>query len=359
LLLLLGFGIALGGAELGLRLLPLGRATPRRAPIVEPAHDPDVLYTLVPGTTAVIEGVQIDISSQGLRDREYPLERPAGVRRIVVIGDSVTFGNGLEVGDTYPEQLEARFAGGERPVEVLNLGVGGYDIRNAVGRLELLGLAFQPDDVVVGFCINDVGIHSFNLQALRWAMEPSWLLRHSKLAQAIVRRLERRAQANQFLELNTEAEFRSRNEGAIDSLDGDPEQRARMAELARQLRLVPASEVFFPVWYTSEAKIGRLRHAFRRLADLSSEHGFRVLVVLVPYLVEAGHSRVYGLVYSIVQHEAERAGFRVLSLHGDFRAHGMRRLGLLKAKVHDPIHPGPEGHRLIAERLHEALSDTP
>lgn len=46
----------------------------------------------VPLATAKIMGEDVKINSKGLRDREFPYEKTEGVKRILVIGDSVTFG---------------------------------------------------------------------------------------------------------------------------------------------------------------------------------------------------------------------------------------------------------------------------
>jgi lysophospholipase L1-like esterase len=74
--------------------------------------------------------------------------------RIMVVGDSFTYGDGIDAFWTYPEQLERALAPDFR-VEVLNLGVDGYaseDVLNVVRRFlpEL-----KPDLVVYGVCLND------------------------------------------------------------------------------------------------------------------------------------------------------------------------------------------------------------
>jgi lysophospholipase L1-like esterase len=72
-------------------------------------------------------------NSQGLVDREYPIEKPARSRRIAVLGDSITRGQGTRFGTTYEALLEERL--NERhltahldQIEVINFAVSGYRI---------------------------------------------------------------------------------------------------------------------------------------------------------------------------------------------------------------------------------------
>ncbi len=217
-----------------------------------------------------------------------------------------------------------------------------------------MGLAFAPDVVVLGLCINDVGIHSANRRAVGWAGSLGWLVDHSRLARWLARRVERRALTRDLHELNRDAEFRRRNEGRIDSLEDDPAQRARLAAL--EARLAAAGvPVPFAEWYTSEAKIGRLRHAFARLGRLSREAGFDVVVAILPYLDEAGHPEIYRSAYEIAAHEARRAGFRVLLLRDTLADRGLTALRQQRPTGPDPLHPNAEGHRLVAEALFAEL----
>lgn len=83
-------------------------------------------------------------NSSGWRDRERAAAPAEGVRRVVVLGDSFTFGVGADDGDRFTELLEARRA----DLEVLNFGVNGYGTDQALCVLREEGLGYAPDVVV-------------------------------------------------------------------------------------------------------------------------------------------------------------------------------------------------------------------
>jgi hypothetical protein len=60
--------------------------------------------------------VNVRINSQGIRaDEEIPLEKPAGVKRIVVLGDSYGMGYEVDLKDAFTTQMANRLnAAGER-----------------------------------------------------------------------------------------------------------------------------------------------------------------------------------------------------------------------------------------------------
>jgi len=97
-------------------------------------------------------------NSRGLRgDREYAFEPSCGVYRVICVGDSFVFGEGLTDVQTMPAQLERKLNDADRPRwEVLNLAVRGYGTDQQLLRLEHLGFLYQPDVVVLGFFEEDV-----------------------------------------------------------------------------------------------------------------------------------------------------------------------------------------------------------
>jgi len=99
--------------------------------------------------------VEVSYNSQGFRERELTAPAP-GVLRIVVVGDSFTYGHGLPERLCYPRQLETilRTRPG-RAVEVLNCGSGGDDLDRIGPRAARLLEELRPDVLVYGYFLND------------------------------------------------------------------------------------------------------------------------------------------------------------------------------------------------------------
>lgn len=109
-----------------------------------------------PNTSGFYMGVPVSINSLGLRDREYALEKPADTVRILMLGDSLTFGWGVRAEDTVAKKLEDRLnAGGGRAVEVINTGAGNYNTVMEVERFLESGQKLGADIVVLNYFIND------------------------------------------------------------------------------------------------------------------------------------------------------------------------------------------------------------
>ena len=110
-----------------------------------------------PGTSGVYMGVPVAINSMGLRDREYSLEKPAGVIRILMLGDSLTFGWGAPEAGTTSKALERLLNAGGGPAryEVINTGVGNTNTAMQTAYFVNKGYQFQPDIVVLNYFIND------------------------------------------------------------------------------------------------------------------------------------------------------------------------------------------------------------
>ena len=101
----------------------------------------------------------VHTNAQGWRGGEFSLAKPAGVVRVAALGDSSTFGWGVEEFESYPARLAPALATrlGVAPdrVEVLNLGVPGYSSFQGRVLLERRALALAPDLVVWSYLSND------------------------------------------------------------------------------------------------------------------------------------------------------------------------------------------------------------
>jgi lysophospholipase L1-like esterase len=94
----------------------------------------------------------------GFRDPRLPVRKPGDVGRVVVVGDSFTQGYGVGEEEAFPRRLEAllRAEDDGRQWEVVNLGVPGTNPRDYAGNLRDVGLAYEPDVVLVAVGANDV-----------------------------------------------------------------------------------------------------------------------------------------------------------------------------------------------------------
>jgi hypothetical protein len=105
-------------------------------------------------------GHEVRISAQRLRNREVVVPKPAGVYRVLVVGDSVPFGWGVGEGESFPRLLEAALQQSPRrdgkTWEVVNGGSPGWGLVEQFTWLETNGVAFEPDFVLHSIINNDI-----------------------------------------------------------------------------------------------------------------------------------------------------------------------------------------------------------
>jgi hypothetical protein len=270
------------------------------------ADNPILKYVPRPGSG--------DINRSGYRDHEYPLNKPPGVFRIVVIGDSIAFGfcdNGLApipINGLFSKVLERSLNDahlGETRFEVINLGVSGYDSRQEVEFLKTRGLALAPDLVVVAYCLNDREDGSVEVNALRsrgWnRMASTALFRHSALVRYLWQRLP--------------------------WLFGGPQRYQK--------------------------RDNRVEIAFDELRALADEHRFSVVVAVFPWLMDF---KQYPRSQWPEEHRyaaavSSRYRFPVLDLLSTYET---RDLQSIELPCRTP-HPNLAGHALAAQAIQEFL----
>ena len=161
-----GILLTAGSVAVTLALLEVGVrvVAPQPTKVTVPAVIDDALIYRLPanarGTDVKEEfAVTIVTNAQGLRDRDYPVTKPPGVRqRILVLGDSMTFAEGVEAEQTYPKLLERALAErhGAGRYEVINAAVRGYGNDQELVLFERLIPVYRPDAVVLAFfAVND------------------------------------------------------------------------------------------------------------------------------------------------------------------------------------------------------------
>lgn len=119
-------------------------------------YDPLLGWAHEPGQEGIFEARQfrthVRINQAGLRDREHTYDRPDGVKRILVVGDSFAWGYGVEDADRFSQRLESMPG-----VEVINAGVSGYSTDQELLWLTNEGVKYEFDLVILALTGNDLG----------------------------------------------------------------------------------------------------------------------------------------------------------------------------------------------------------
>lgn len=158
---LLGVVFAALLAEAAFRLawsLPPWFAEFQQAGMYVPAPGDDV--ALAPGyrgTLRVDAETTVAINALGMRDREFA-PKAVGERRLLVLGDSMVWGYGVDGEQALPAALQRELAALGQPWQVGNGGVPGYGSKHVAQHLQRLDLPFAPDAIVVGSCLGNDAI---------------------------------------------------------------------------------------------------------------------------------------------------------------------------------------------------------
>jgi hypothetical protein len=108
------------------------------------------------------EGRLVNSNAKGLRGTtEYGYARTPGRQRILVLGDSFTFGTDVSDDQTFSHYLETALP----HTEVLNFGVQGYGQDQMLLYLQEEGVKYRPDIVLIGFTFMDTYRNLWNFFA--------------------------------------------------------------------------------------------------------------------------------------------------------------------------------------------------
>ena len=129
-------------------------------------HNHEVLgTTFIPGYEGRVfvpesdKYVDLRFNSDGMRGDDFTQDKPIGVRRVAIVGDSMVAAIGTDEEDTAVKVLQKRLvdAPGHEKWEVMNFGVSGSATGQELVLYREVVRQYQPDIVVCAFCIwNDL-----------------------------------------------------------------------------------------------------------------------------------------------------------------------------------------------------------
>ena len=115
-------------------------------------------YRIIPNYRGALEGVKVSINSDGYRDAEFERQRHDNQKLVAIIGDSITFGQGVPQEKTFPAVLEKLLnqSGKKSEYRVWNMGVPGYNTHQEYEVFNSLVLPQKPYWIFLAYIVNDV-----------------------------------------------------------------------------------------------------------------------------------------------------------------------------------------------------------
>ncbi|MEM1320111.1 MAG: GDSL-type esterase/lipase family protein [Bacteroidota bacterium] len=280
--------------------------------VIQRSVHPRVIYELLPSARYQFQGVLVETSAQGFRDKEYPAKKEVGTRRVIGLGDSVMFGWGVEEKQTYLSKVENGLNRQDSlPWEMINTGVPGYNAAMEVALLEAKIDQSQVDLVIINFVGNDFDLPNFiQKKPAYWGIQKSFILEHFN-------------DKNGFDERLREAPFDAENW----RFQRNP------AEVPEEYRDMVGEEAYIA--------------SLRRLKQLSEQQQFQVIVL--------SHSPFVQLP-DFLPTTCQQLGFEFVDVKPHWDAYVQEHPQAEWKIGENDWHPSIEGHEVIADVLQARIT---
>ena len=343
-LMLAGVLVALVAAEL---LVRAAGAAPKvyaiRKGRFQLSHNPKIGYEPVP---LVYTGHELSFydylgasNSLGFRDREHAVAKPAGVYRIVVLGDSIAAGLHVERNeDVFPPILERLLVQGGLRAEVIDLAVSGYNTQQEVEMLREKGLQYHPDLVVVAYTMSSrEHLDGDILKTLLEAEQRQGGVSSARVSSWLVK-----SALYRFVHFRVLAAKRPPAAATAATATADTAGAGTAASPTQHYLDLVSADTVVPY--------------FGVLRDLARQHHFQVLIAVFPRFVRTFSSYNFGRQHQFVADQAKADGFALVDLLVPFS--DCRRASAEPISS-DNFHPSPYGHRCAAAAIARAVMALP
>jgi lysophospholipase L1-like esterase len=349
-------------ATLGLFLL-LGLATEGILRLVAPGLKNTYFAPVDPDTgVGYTGGHPFSYNRFRMREIEFPRARPDGERRILCLGDSITFGYGLAAESAWPKVLQRRVAAEGGGAFCINASGTGATTHRQLEFYKEVGHTFGAELVIVGFCMNDVRRKwvKSDLRAGRARNGPAedakGLVRAGRLTKAMEWRQRLR---------------RSYLVAGIDLLatEGTKRYIVPLTSKKNWIHAYPYQVHCFGIGPAAEQAWVDTTESLERLNEEVRRQGARLVVAAFPYQFQiSDHEKdnPYGVdkssfkvdPFDRLREIAARAGFEFVDLRARFAA---SRASMLRGEADwdslyvDFCHPNAAGQRIAADAIYERL----
>jgi lysophospholipase L1-like esterase len=283
-----------------------------------------------------------------MRGGECDERKPDGTLRVIALGDSWTFGVGVEAEETWPSQLEKALAAKGRTVEVLNTGVSGYETYHEALRYRREFRAFEHDVVVVGYYpVNDVhdkrrkyrkikllhDLHPWLYEAYIWPERNLYL-------KAFLDELKRKRKGARRSAHYAEA---ARGEAPPDSPEG--------------WGFAPGDEDWTAYYTDAFSGWRSAKDSMASIAETARMSGAKACLVLFPDIQDLARYEGYchPKVAPLIERAATEAGLEFIDVRGEFSPFVGRETEVVLAHAAGGTHPNAFGYSLIGKAVAREL----
>ena len=295
---------------------------------IELKYSESLPFLMVPNAKAkTIYGVTIEINSLGLRNKEINKEKAEDVSRILAVGDSTTFGYGVELEQSYPSVLDRDIQdyNFKKKYEVINMGHSGFNLFDYFQLISTIGLSLDPDIILIGIMGND-----YTNKSLKLSIKTGIGLRAGsfwdryEVSPIIIKLLRKSAL---YLTLGN----------AIKSFHFSRNQ-AQQKTITENTNLVD-----------------ELEKILLKFASMSSQHNVKTAFIYLPTKTEidsgnAAYPEFIKLLQKISKNNDDVYTFNILN---DIEKKKGEKSNLFTDQ--DYVHPNPEGHDVFAKKIFDKL----
>lgn len=305
-------------AEVILRMLGHHGAPQLAINNIYPVNDPVLDWRYVPNSETRLGRVIYKYNKSGFRDVDHLVEKPPGITRIVVVGDSVTEGAGVEWESVFSHILQSKLT---QDFEVITVAAGGLNTPQEVHLFEQEGLLYKPDLVILNFVLNDCDFYT-----------------RLKDAQQYTDKQDSKVGLLFDLPINPHIKRTLKSSALVYFV------KERLENLKGRLLGDDNTDYYSTIW-RSDANRRKVTDGFDKLKLLQEEHHFNVVVIIWPLITDY---RNYGFqsIHEWVKERAEKRGFSNIDLLASFSKLQYRDL---QVTAEDNIHPNALGHKIAAE----------
>lgn len=294
-----------------------------------------LMYEYIPNFSGKMWGKEFKTNSFGCRDYNYSIDKNPSSFRIIVLGDSITVGEGLALYDTDSKILEtilnkAPIESGYNHFEVMNFGICAYNTAREVELLKEKGIMFNPDMIIIQYCLDDV-IPSVIETLSRAGYQKPWT-EIIKFIQDVMFKLK----FSRFIQyLRQKALYYA-------YVIFEEHRVEKMGGLANLLYSESATN-----WLNT-------RNALKEFAEITKKNKINSLLVIFPRFESLNDNYPYKKAHQLIKDVCVEAGIPVLDLFDTYKGMNTEALRLSEKKF-DWWHPNKLGNKIAAEAIYKYI----